>query len=122
VRASNVANTRGRQRKQDFLLSVLFEICEVTRSVALGKSLSNRIFRAPSVFAFLCQNANAKSEFAYLRENIGDAMRRQFSRALGVSRGLPLDAFSSPILCGKAKNGHQKPYRERVPQAQCERP
>jgi hypothetical protein len=37
--------------------------------------------------------------------------RQQFLRALGVSRGVPLDAFSSPILCGKAKN------RQNVPRA-----
>jgi hypothetical protein len=35
--------------------------------------------------------------------------RQQFLRALGVSRGVPLDAFSSPILCGKAKNRQNVP-------------
>ena len=36
-------------------------------------------------------NGNASAELAYLRENIGDAMRRQFSRAPGF-QGEPLGA------------------------------
>jgi hypothetical protein len=37
--------------------------------------------RAPSVCAFLYQNAHAKSEFAYLRKNMGGAERQPFLRA-----------------------------------------
>jgi hypothetical protein len=73
------------------------------------QKLLHDILRAPFVLAFLCQNASAKAEYAHLRKNIGDAKRQQFLRALGVSRGVPLDAFSSPILCGKAKNGQNVP-------------
>jgi hypothetical protein len=100
VRASNVANTRGRQRKQDFLLSVLFEICEVTRCVALGKSLSNRIFRAPSVFAFLCQNANAKAEFAKGRANMSEVITKRRLRAHMGSKGNPLVRFLGSFFVG----------------------
>ena len=34
-------------------------------------------------------NGNARAELAYLRENIGDAMRRQFLRAPGFQGGTP---------------------------------
>jgi hypothetical protein len=58
---------------QDFCYPVLFENFADTGCVADSKSSCDRIVRATSVLAFYYQNANAKSEFAYLRANISRA-------------------------------------------------
>ena len=64
--------------------------------------------RATSVPAFFCQNAGARSEYAHLRANMSGATAQRRLRAHLGSKGEPLGAFSSPILCGKAKNRHPK--------------
>ena len=106
-RASREANTRGRQRKQGFLLSALFKICAITGCVALGKSLCNRILRAPSVLAFFYQNANAKSEFVYFREKMSKATASRPFRVAGIQRALsPLARFFRHFL-PRSKKWHQ---------------
>ena len=50
---------------------------------------------------------------------MSEAVAERFSRC-GVLRGLPLSAFSSPILCGKAKNRHNH-HRARAAVRGCRR-
>ena len=67
------------------------------------------------------QIANAKSEFAKLRKNIGGAERRQFLRALGVLRGLPLNPLSWFILSRMRKNEHNRSASARSSVSACRR-
>jgi hypothetical protein len=62
--------------------------------------------RVPSVLAFYYQNANAKSESAYFRKNIGGAERRQFLRVLGI-QGEPLARFLA-TSCRVTRSSIQK--------------
>jgi hypothetical protein len=93
-RASSLANTRGRQRKQELFLFVLLKLWVITGCVADSKNFCNRMVRATSVFAFLLQNANAKSEFVYFRANMSVAIAKRRLRVAGFQRVLdPLARF-----------------------------
>jgi hypothetical protein len=99
---------------------VVLNLCK-QGSVADSKDFCNRIVRNTFVLAIFYQIANAKSEFAKLRKNIGGAERRQFLRALGVLRGLPLNPLSWFILSRMRKNEHNRSASARSSVSACRR-
>jgi hypothetical protein len=94
---------------KDFCCPVLLEILSTTGCVAVGKSSCMTSCVRPSCSHFYVKMRAQKLNMLTFAKTLVARERQQFLRALGVSRGVPLDAFSSPILCGKAKNGQSHP-------------
>jgi len=109
--------SKGKQIGQRFLLFRFARNLCWQGCVAGSKKICFRLLRATSVFAFGLPKANASVEFAYLRKNIGGAVRRQFLRAPRVPRGNPLAPFFRHFL-GRAKKWHQK-TAQRTREAVC---
>jgi hypothetical protein len=80
-----------------------------TRARSRWQKTLSHISRAPFVLAFFHQNANAKSESAHLRKNIGGAKRQQFLRAPRVPRGNPLVPFLRLFFAARQRIGTRCP-------------
>jgi hypothetical protein len=113
-RASSLANTRGRQRKQELFLFVLLKLWVIAGCVADSKNFCNRVVRVTSVFAFLLQNANAKSEFVYFRANMSVAIAKRRLRVAGFQRVLdPLARFLGSFFAAWQRMNVKKPSAQR---------